>query len=167
MFEYDQLVIFVYSIVRITRFSDYQTADTFFEKFRGCAKVCGLFLDCAFRMLIRLVYELKGRRTKGQKNEMRTMKGRGGKGREEEERGRKGREGEERGGKGRKGEERGRKGKEGEGREREGEGRGRKGREGKSEEFKASSFLVLFDIFLSTFFPSPLSFAASPSSPGH
>ena len=77
-------------------------------------------------MLIRLVYELKGRRTKGQKNEMRTMKGRGGKGREGEGRGGKGKKGEERGGKGKKGEGRG-------GRGRKGEGRGRKGREGRGK----------------------------------
>ena len=35
---------FVYSIVKITRLYDYQTWQTFSEKFTRCAKVCGLFL---------------------------------------------------------------------------------------------------------------------------
>ena len=44
---------FVYSVVKITRLYDYQTWQTFFEKFKRCAKVCGLFiLDCAFWLLI-------------------------------------------------------------------------------------------------------------------
>ena len=46
--------MFAYSIVKITRFYDYQTWLThFFEKCTRCAKVCGLFfLDFAFRTLI-------------------------------------------------------------------------------------------------------------------
>ena len=34
---------FVYSIVKISRFYDYQAGRPFVEKFTGCAKVCGLF----------------------------------------------------------------------------------------------------------------------------
>ena len=45
---------FVYAIVKITRFHDYQTWSThLFEGVTRCAKVYGLlFLDCAFRVLI-------------------------------------------------------------------------------------------------------------------
>ena len=45
--------LFQYSIVKITRLYDYQTWRThLLDEFIRCAKVCGLFLDCAFRMLI-------------------------------------------------------------------------------------------------------------------
>ena len=46
--------MFVYSIVKITRFYYYQTLlINLFEKFARCTKLCGLFfLDCAFRVLI-------------------------------------------------------------------------------------------------------------------
>ena len=44
---------FVCLIVMTTRFSDYKTWQTTFEKFTRCAMLCGLFfLDCAFRTLI-------------------------------------------------------------------------------------------------------------------
>ena len=46
-------VFLKFYIVKITRFYDYQTWLTYlFEKFMRCTKVCGLFLDCAFRVLI-------------------------------------------------------------------------------------------------------------------
>ena len=34
---------FVYSIVKVTKLYDYQTCQTFFERFIRCSKVCGLF----------------------------------------------------------------------------------------------------------------------------
>ena len=52
---------FVYSAVKITRLHDHQRGQTFLEKFTRCAKVCGLFLLIAFRLLIGWAGKLRSR----------------------------------------------------------------------------------------------------------